>query len=134
MFKGDAVLNAVYVDSTNTFEAEGFNLQTGDKMKFVDRMGQAEYSCLSSGDALHGQPEVTLTLNDKGRTEGAFRFTEPGLNLAMCYYFAAHNKHVLFPAIQVDVLEVKYESEDVAIMGYPYNMEFTAPARARATA
>ena len=125
VFKGDAVLNAVYVDSTNTFEAEGFNLQTGDKMKFVDRMGQAEYSCLSSGDALHGQPEVTLTLNDKGRTEGAFRFTEPGLNLAMCYYFAAHNKHVLFPAIQVDVLEVKYESEDVAIMGYPYSMEFT---------
>ena len=117
---------AVFKNTDNVLSVEGYNIQTGDRMKFVDRMGQAEYSCLSSGSALHGQDEVTLTLiPSTGRTQGVFRFTEAGLNLAMCYFFSAHNEMVLFPNIQLDVLDVAYESENVAVLGEPYEMSFS---------
>ena len=125
VYLGNQELVSVYKDTDNVFSVSGYNIQTGDMMKFVDRMGQSEYSCLSSGSALHGQEPVTMTLMSTGRTEGVFRFTEPGLNLAMCYYFSAHNEMVLFSNIQVDVLDVEYESESVAIMGEPYEMTFS---------
>ena len=43
----------------------------------------------------------------------------------MCYYFDTYDVYVLYPAIQVDVFDVQYESEEVAIMNVPYEMEFS---------
>ena len=103
VYNGEHVLGSVYINNQHTFSVDGYHIASYDKMKFVDRNGQAEYSCTASGDALHGQSAVTMMMNEQGRTEGDFLFTIPGLNLAMCYYFNEYGVYVLYPTIQVDV-------------------------------